>query len=418
MNIFEISKEILEKVVTKEVPFALALRNAFKAHNIEERDIKGNITSLVGCELRHHLVFDSLIERYIGEVTFGSTVYLRFYLANHLFLKRFLDKELLSLAYKELDKDKIEKLLELANNSNELIPSEFEKDSPEFLSMRFNTPAWVIKMWQKQYGKGIVYKMLKTNYHQSIPTVRINENKLNVKEFLDSHSDFISSPIENVLMYRGKGNPKAMSEFKDNSIFFFRPATKHIIDEVGVEPIKKIAIYSAVPNNIYLDLYCRLGKEINLDVISSHTQTYFETLHTVENNHLNGIGVYNAKESGIVTCISEKVSLFFCLPLSTSLDLLRSAPDFFLRVKQERLDDMLHNEYVALEECGSLVEENGKLVYMIPTLSRKESTNLIGEFLTNHPEFTLETEKQYFPFDDMDSCLYYAILTKKSINND
>ncbi|MCQ2802515.1 MAG: hypothetical protein MJ225_02445 [Bacilli bacterium] len=413
MNIFEISKEILNKVVVKEVPFALALRNAFKANNIVEKDIRSNITSLVGCELRHHLVFDSLLQRFIGEIEFEKTVYLRFYLANHLFLKRFLDKEILQLAKTDLDNDKIDEIIEFVSNSNELIPTEFDKDSPEFLSMRFNTPSWVIKMWQKQYGKGVVYKMLKANYHQSVPTVRIDEHKLNVNDFLSSHSDFISSPIENVLMFRGKGTPKTLEEFKDNSIFFFRPATKYIIDNLEVEPIKNIAIYSAVPNNIYLDLCARLGKDINLDIVTSHTQTYFDTLHTIENNHLNGVAVYNAKETSLVTCISSPVSLFFCLPLSTSLDLLRSTPDFFLRVKQERLDEMIANEKLALEECASLIEEGGKLVYMIPTLSKKESINVIGEFLANHPEFELKDDHQYFPFEELDSCLYYAILNKK-----
>lgn len=418
MNIFEISKEILEKVVLKEVPFALSLRNAFKAHNIEEKEIKSNITSLVGCELRHHLVFDSLILRYFGDVEFVKTIYLRFYLSNHLFLKRFLDKDILKLVYQDLDKENVDSLIAFVSTSNELIPTELEKDSPEFLSMRFNTPGWVIKMWQKQYGKGVVYKMLKANYHQSIPTVRINEKKIDVEKFLSLHSDFIHSEIPNILLYRGKGTPKSLPEFKDNSIFFFRPATKLVIDSLDIEPIKKIAIFSAVPNNIYLDLFSRLGKDINLDIITSHTQTYFETLHTVENEKMNGIAVYNAKESSVVTCISTPVSLFFCLPLSTSLDLLRSTPDFFLRVKQDRLDEMIENEKKALEECQALVETGGKLVYMIPTLSRKESINVIGEFLANHKEYKLIEDHQFFPFEELDSCLYYAILEKTEITND
>lgn len=411
MKELETAKKILLKITLESHPFALALRVAFKKDNVDPQS-KNNITALLGCELRHHYLLDNLIARYVEEPDFEKTIYLRFLLANKLFLKRFSEHELYALASQDIDKEKIDNLLMFVTSTNEIIPNDLEKDSPEFLSMRFNTPAWVIRMWQKQYGKGIVFKILKTNYHQSIPSVRINTRLVKSEEILGKYPDFSASTVEDVLIYQGRGTPKYLEEFKSRKMFFYKMGTKYVVDKLDLEPIKGIAIYSDVPNNIYLDLAVRFGKDVPLEVISNHTQSYFEGKKICEEDGYNHINFYNAASSSVITCLSKKVHTFFCLPKSTMFDLLRSTPDYFLRLKQDALDEIIQGEGAALDECAERVEVEGTLIYMIPTISKKESVNLIANFLFKHPEFKLVEEKQFFPFDAYDSCLYYAILEK------
>ena len=106
------------------------------------------------------------------------------------------------------------------------------------------------------------------------------------------------------------------------------------------------------------------------------------------------------------------------LPRNSMFDLLRSTPDYFIRIKQEKLDEIIAEEAGTLENASQLVELDGTLVYMIPTISKKESSTLIGNFLYKHPEFELIEEKQFFPFEAFDSCLYYAILRRKGESRD
>ena len=417
MNEFEIAKITLEKIVLEEVPFALAIRNSFKKYNVEPQP-RNNITALLGCELRHHYLLDNLIKRYFNDVEFEKTIYLRFLVANKLFLKRFSNDELLALTISDLDKEIVNQLLEFISSTKEIIPNELDKTSPEYLAMRFNTPAWVIKMWQKQFGKGIVFKVLKTNYRQSIPSIRVNEQLTTKEKVLAAHPDLVASPIDNILIYQGKGTPKYFEEFKKNEVFFMKMGTKLVLDKLEIEPIKRIAIYSDVPNNIYLDLVSRFGDKVAMDLIINHTQSYYETKRMCENHKYNNIALYNAASSSIITCVSNKVGTMICLPKSTTFDLLRSTPDYFLRIKQEQLDEIIKGETSALEECAAQVELDGSLAYLVPTMSKKESTAVIANFLFLHKDFELVEERQFFPFDEFDSCLYYAILKKTGGQSD
>ena len=417
MNELEIAKLTLKKIAVDEIPFALAIRNSFKKYNVTPQS-RNNITALLGCELRHHYLLDNLINRYFGDVDFEKTINLRFLIANKLFLKRFNNDELFELAKADLDIEDIKALITFVSSTNEIIPNELDKSSPEYLSMRFNTPVWVIRMWQKQFGKGLVFKILKTNYRQSIPAICIN-NQLTTKEkVLGAHPDLALSPIEDILVFQGRGTPKNFEEFKKNEIFFMKMGTKFVIDRLEIEPIKKIAIYTDVPNNIYLDLVSRFGNDVAMDLIINHTQTYYETKRICSEFKYRNIAVYNASSSSVITCVSNKVGTVICLPKSTTFDLLRSTPDYFLRVKQEQLDEIIKEENSALEECANLVEKDGQIAYLVPTISKKESTTLIGNFLFIHPEFSLVEEKQFFPFEEFDSCLYYAILKRTGENSD
>ena len=63
------------------------------------------------------------------------------------------------------------------------------------------------------------------------------------------------------------------------------------------------------------------------------------------------------------------------------------------------------------------LNEGSKLVYIVNTLNKKESRGTISNFLKEHPNYEIIEEKQYFPFDEYDTALYYCILLKKDIFN-
>lgn len=417
MNIFEVSKSILLKLVNEDVPFALALKSTFKKNDVDSLT-KSNIAALLGCELRHHYIFDNLIKRFFEDVDFEKTVYLRFALANRLFLKRFPDIELMKLAKQDLDPVKVNELISFVDSTDEIIPSELDKASPEFLSLRYNTPAWVIRMWQKQYGKGVVFKTLKVNYRQSVPSIRVNESKINIDDFLAKHPDFSKAPIDNMIIYQGRGSPKGLLEFTSGNLFFMKMATKYVLDLLDLDVLKGIAIYSEVANNMHLELLTRFKGETKADLIINNSGHYFEVKKYLSNLDNHHIFLYEAEYTSLLTCLSKKVHTFICLPKSTAFDLLRSTPDYFLRIKQEKLDELIANESAVLLECSKYVEDGGELVYMIPTLSRKESNNIIAKFLVDNKDFELVEERQFFPFEVYDSCLYFARLKKVEKSSD
>ena len=105
------------------------------------------------------------------------------------------------------------------------------------------------------------------------------------------------------------------------------------------------------------------------------------------------------------------------MPDSSRLNLLQLLPDYFLRFDMSKLDELIANQKVALKEAANQVEEDGYLLYLVDTLSKKESINIINEFLAENKEFTLLRDKLYFPYKKYGGSYYFAAL-KKAKKND
>lgn len=418
MKTFDIVHSILSNILHNDVPFALALRSGFKKMSVDP-EIRGTVTALVGCELRHHLLFRQIVKDYFHYENDFNYTSMYIALANILFAKRLDDSECIRFAKEELlvghenVKDlEIDKFFNYVKSTQELIPTNLAKDSPEFLSFRFNTPSWIINMWQKQFGKGIAFKTLKSNYHPALTTLRIN-SLFTSDELILEKPGFAKTEIEGIVSYSGNNNIAKTSLFEETGLFFEKMATKYVIDSLGLDPYQKVAIYASYPNNIYLDLAVRFSHTFSCDVMTNHLQTYLETKRGIERFALSNMHVYEIEPNSIVTCLSDKVDVFFVLPKNSSFDLLRSTPDYFLRFKQEQLDLMIASQMETLYEADKQLNVGGRIVYLVPTISNKEGHNLIENFTRLHPEYEIEGERQFFPFESLDSCLYYAVIRKK-----
>ena len=87
-------------------------------------------------------------------------------------------------------------------------------------------------------------------------------------------------------------------------------------------------------------------------------------------------------------------------------------PDYFLRFDIEKLDALIANQGKALNEASAQVEDGGYLLYLVDTISKKETSGIINEFVKEHPDFVLVRDKQYFPYKKYGGSYYFAVLKK------
>lgn len=414
-----VARDLLNEVLVNNITFSNVLKSNSKKYALY-KDVFSIASALVGCELRHHLIFQEITKRQFGQLSNinAQTIYIA--LANNLFIKKIDEKESLAFVintFKEqnasFEESEIINFLERAKNTSSLIPDEYQKNSIDFLSLRFNTPKWLVKMWNKAFGEKITYKVLKSNTKIPLNTVRVNPYNENDKAQLLLTEIFEKSFVEDVLTYKGKAPIKRQKFFENNTIFPMKMAIKHIFDNLNLDSYKGIAVYQGHSNNTYLEAIFKTSIYADIDIILSGYQDYVEAKNYLNVFKTSRAHIYRSDAKSIITCVSRKVDTFIVTPKSSNFDLLRTAPDYFLRFQPDSLDSLINDQYSILNECADLVDDGGQIVYIVPTLSPKEGQLLVRKFIENHKEFSLENERQYFPFDPYDSSLYCAILRKE-----
>ena len=413
MPAHSLAKDILQKIIFENIPFSLALKQAFKKGDISKED-RSVVSAVVGCALRHFIVMERLIKDAYPEIANDGFLALLVAFSNAMFIKKMDQNECNALAQSFLNdyELKVEEFIAPYLEGKKLVPEEIEVGSFEFLSYRFNTPLSVIKMWNKQFGQLTTSRILKANSKPSPVVLRINNSKINDEDFFAQYPEFESTDIPGVALYKGEGKFKNSIAFERQLAYPLTPAFKEMFDEGDVDLLRGLAIYAEYPNDLLVELSSRFTNINNVEFVAGSYSAFINTKNSLAKSGLSGVNVYEAGASSIVTCISKPVHTFLVMPDSSRLNLLQVLPDYFLRFDIEKLDELIANQSKALQEASAQVEDGGYLLYLVDTISRKETMGLINEFLRNNESFSLVRDKQYFPYKKYGGSYYFAVLKK------
>ena len=412
-----LAKDILQKIIIEKVPFSLALKQAFK-HNDVAKEERPTISAVVGCSLRHYIVMERLFKEVYPNLETEGMIAMFVAFSNAMFIKKLNQDECNAVAQTFLKADELpfEQFLAPYLEGKKLVPTEVEVGSFEFLSYRYNTPISVIKMWNKQFGQVTTSRILKANSKPAPVVLRINNNKISDDDFFAKYPEFEKGEVAGIALYIGEGKIKDTEAYEKQLATILTPAYKEALDEGDADLLRGLAIYTEYPNDLVYELASRFDSINNVEFIAGTYSAFINTKNTLNKTAINGINVYEAGASSIVTCISKPVHTFLVMPDSSRLNLLQVLPDYFLRFDIEKLDELLANQAKCLNEAALQIEEGGYLLYLVDTISKKETVGIVNDFLKDHPDFTLVRDKMYFPYKKYGGSYYFAVLKKG--NND
>lgn len=420
MVILDFANIVLEDVLEKRIAFSLAIHHVLDKQKMSLSD-KKLVSALAGCSLRHYFLFTRIVDEHFPDAGKIQKYSLFNYMSNNLFVQKIdnksMDKCLFGLLSETMNvkKEDFEKFKKAISDRKKLIPESINQTSVEYLSIRYNIPDWLIKLWIHHFGEDFTFKILRC--FNRVPTIFCRLNGVSSEELLKRDKDFTAFN-EDYVIYNGKESLKKHSEYLEYNVFHTQPIYKQIFDLIDVDELRGIAFYGGSSLSApIIETICQLHRRISAEVILGNTETYFNTKHLCEKLKLNKFNLYEANPSQLITVLSKPVHTFIVVPENSRFDLIRRYPDYSIFLSQTDLDDFVNKQKDAIENCGEYVEENGYLVYMVPTLNHKEGHRIITNYLKNHKEYSLVKEKQFLPFDKYDSVLYYAVLKRGEIND-
>lgn len=415
MKEITITSQALKSIIYGNETFASSLKNAFNDKN--NNDIRRQVSSLLGCELRHHLLFSKLISMIDVEFTEDEKSMIFIALSNNLFVKTIDINEVNKFLCSVLGNTKynaIVDLLQFNGSPIDLIPKEITRDSIEFISLRFNTPVWLVKMWQKHFGRPLTFKLLKKNSKPQSFTVRVNNFESNATDVVSENTSFSKTEDENMLIYNGKIPNHRLKFFSSFGVFPEKLSIKAMVDAINQTNVNNILIYLEDDDSLFYELYLKYKDNSNYNLAVDDLEKHFELSRTIKANcYYKNINLFNAPDPlSMEASISNQQDLVVAFPLSSDFDKIRIYPDYLLKFDISQLDKIIAKQTAVLEGTSKYVNEDGMLVYLNTTIDRKEGHSLIMNFLQKHHDFEMVEEHQRFPFDKYDSCLYYAILKR------
>jgi len=415
MQELDLSAKILDDILDNDVPFSEALKKVFQS-DASIRGERSLVAGLVGCELRHHLLFSFLTEP-LTTFEVADKRILALVLGDLYFFKRVPNDQILVALKEKLGEAKMalaQPLVDKAPNPESYIPTDLAKSSNKYLSLRYNTPEWVLKIWE-HYGYGTTYKILKKNNRPLVNSVRVRTNMITPEQLMNNNPDYAKSGISDMLFYGGKTPLRKLPEYMAEQIFLEKLGTKKVFDEYKVQEPSEVLLFNGNADSSPLkELIETYGSTIGLNLGVYDLQKYPDVSKMIRTLNLKNVNFFAGDPTSLEAAVSRPQDLVIACPDSSNFDLIREAPDYLLHFKKEGMDELFAKEKAMLEGLSKHVDEGGLLIYMIYTISKKEGHATVTEFLMNHPEFKIVKEEQLFPYDELDTALYYCVLKKET----
>lgn len=278
------------------------------------------------------------------------------------------------------------------------------------LSIKFNLPVWFIKTVLRQYGldKGKeilpIYKK-QFNYHFAL-CYFVGDKEI-------PFDDFKKYKFDNGLY-------EYVSEERVSKSSLFLNKTMIPIQKMSCEVFKYLPMF----NNKYLTLYLGGYNPLynvfikkysnNSNVLNIASKKLFDNRSLLDNsaNNIKNISVYESDESEMIAHLISKQDLVFYIPKTSNLYLYMFDPTYRVLFDNNDLDSIIKDEENGFYQLTKFVAENGLFVYYAETLNKKETTNIVKDFLNKNKNFSLLNEEIILPSLETESTVYYAILKR------
>lgn len=271
------------------------------------------------------------------------------------------------------------------------------EDKIQHLSVVESHPYWLVKRWVDRFGIDEAKQLLSANNQRPDLTIRVNRLKMDFNYFLNileqhqiqfSRSQYLDFYVR----------VKHMTDISSSDLF--KQGFFGVQDESAGLPV---LLLDPKPGDRVLDLCAAPGgkttfigelmKNIGEIIAVDRYENRLNLVKTACQRH----GVANAHflaadSATLQTTPAEKVLVD--APCS-GLGVLCKKPDTKWKREPQDLDNLVRIQRDILENAVTLVKPGGILVYSTCTTEPEENIGLVREFLSKHPEFTVEPAQQF-----------------------
>lgn len=318
--------------------------------------------------------------------------------------------EFMSLRF---DKDQLKGELEDISSTPFKIPEEMKNDPYKFNSLFFSVPEWIIKMWSAQYGDEIAMALLKDTLKKHPVYVKINP-RLGQEEEILSKGDFEWSENNMSLAYTKSTSLSLSPEFKQGKVFMEDLSIQLALEDIKLKPGSRVIQLHGSTGSVASDISLRFKDHFSMIEANYNTEVlYRRARYQFQRLKIDSAKAYLGNKDILLTyCELGKYDLAISSPSCSYLGQISKRPSLLATLRKKDLLGLIAHEKESLEFASKYLNKDGTLIYLVPTINKDESENLIDDFLKEHKEFTLVNSKQIFPYDYSSDGLFFARMVK------
>lgn len=278
-----------------------------------------------------------------------------------------------------------------------------EKSNPVYaLSVRYSIPEWMITTWLDAYGRQKTDEILEAFSKEASLTVRTNLSRVTPEELCRrlKAEGVTAEPIPEIpyaFILTGVDYLAGLSSFEEG-LFYVQDISSMMV-----------AVTAAPKRGDYVIDVCAApgGKSTHMaelldgtGMVEARDLTEYKVGLIEENMVRHGLSNMKAVQMDATmydVASSRKADVLVCdLPCS-GLGVMGRKTDIRYKMTQQKAEDLAALQRQILSVVYDYVKPGGTLIYSTCTIEHRENEDNVAWFLQEHPDFSLELQRQMFP---------------------
>jgi 16S rRNA (cytosine967-C5)-methyltransferase len=280
-------------------------------------------------------------------------------------------------------------------------------------------PEWLFKRWEQRWGREKTVQLMAWNNNPPGMFARVNTLRATAESLLERwNSEEVGySPVSRDwlpagLMFELQSHPPlpVLGSFQAGLFYVQDPSTLLAVRELAPKMNDRVLDLCAAPGGktTYIaQLMENKGQVFAQDLQSDRLQLIQENCARLGVTCVE-VGLSAASLPGVVGGVDRALLDAPC----SNTGVMRRRVDLRWRIREQELRRLQATQFTLLRRAGEAVKPGGTLVYSTCSLEPEENRTVVDQFLSEQPDFKLETERQLLPFVDEVDGAYVARLVR------
>jgi len=279
-------------------------------------------------------------------------------------------------------------------------------------------PDWLVARWQKRWGVERTAQLLEWNNTPPKNFARVNQLKTDAGKLLekwreeDVEYDFVRRDwLEENLVFELKSHPPLarLESFRQGGFYIQDPGTLLAPCKLAPQPGETILDFCAAPGGkttFIAQLMNNEGRIVAHDV----SEERLKLVH--ENCKRLGVTCVEAIQNSKFRIQNSKFDRILVDVPCSNTGVMRRRVDLRWRIQPEEIGRLCAAQLDLLKQAALQLKPGGVLVYSTCSLEPEENQEVVKQFLSEHRNFKLESERELLPFADNVDGVFVARLKR------
>ncbi|MEA4972570.1 MAG: 16S rRNA (cytosine(967)-C(5))-methyltransferase RsmB [Candidatus Metalachnospira sp.] len=412
INPREVAADALTEIIGSAAYSNITLSKYLRLNGAMPRKDKAFVTEIVNGTLRNIIFIDHVINAYSQTKTNKMKPYilsvLRISVYQIVFMDRVPDSAACSEAVSLVKKRGLVLLNGFVNGVLRTIvrsKNEFvlpENGTPEYISVKYSFPLWLVKMWLSKYDFSTVEKMCAASNTAPDVSLCVNSLKTTTDELTKRFKKIDVSVksgyyCDNAVHIKGSSNLAETEMYKTGLFHVQDESSMLAVNVLNPQPGESILDVCAAPGGKSFLIAEKMNNEGSIVSGDIHQ-------HKLElmNETRDRLGIKIMHTTLRDACVihdadTEEYDRVIVDAPCSGLGLIRKKPDIKINKTGADIDALIQLQAEILEASSKCVKVGGVLVYSTCTVCKKENEVNVNKFLENNKNFERIDIKEYLP---------------------